>query len=390
MSEPKLSKPADDQSNAFRPFSFRAIDVDGLTPENFQPLHRQVRILYVFLVALFVPLMAILVLIQFVTPAEMRDNYRLLVVFCTLLNIFALLLLRYGEMKAASQTLVAMTMFAPWISLGFAPGFFNGDMVPLLYFIFPIMLSTLFLNFWETVIVALAQYLLLVYVVFSTGLQAYFNASGLLVFMFLLALLAVLISYVREKNIKQLAEQTMRLEKTRRNLQQQSVLDPLTGLYNRRYLEKLMDEELRFAEENAISLGFLMLDLDHFKQINESYGHDVGDRILREIGQSISKNIRQTDYLVRHGGDEMILVMPGAASDVAERRAEQFRKTIEELVIPLEGQVLDAFTVSIGVTAYPEHGRTKEELTRSADEALQQAKASGRNRVAVAKRPTRS
>jgi diguanylate cyclase (GGDEF)-like protein len=82
----------------------------------------------------------------------------------------------------------------------------------------------------------------------------------------------------------------------------------------------------------------------------------------------------------------MILVMPGAPSDVAERRAEQFRKTIEDLVIPLEGKVLDAFTVSIGVAAYPEHGTTKEALSRSADEALHQAKAAGRNRVVVAKR----
>lgn len=378
-------EPPEQRNDFFNIFSFRTIEVDGIRAEDFEPLQRQIQLLYVFLILLFVPLMAALVLIQFITPAEAQTDYRLLVVFCTFLNMLALLFLRYGYFKASSQTLVVMTMLVPWASLLIDPNILAGDFVPLLYFIFSIILSTLFLSIWETVIVSVVQVSLLGYVIFSTGLAERINSTSLMYFVSLLAIFSIVINYVRENNMRQLLAQTRLLERSRRNLQTQSILDPLTGLYNRRYLETLMQEELAIAADNNAPLGFLMIDLDNFKQINDTYGHNVGDRVLREIGQILSQSTRQTDYLFRHGGDELVLVMPGTSIEVAERRAGQLRKNIESLVIPLEGQIIDSLTISIGVAIYPEHGCTKEELIRTSDQALYQAKEKGRNRVELAK-----
>lgn len=379
---PEKSEPKQD---FFSFFSFRSIEVDGINAEDFEPLQRQIQLLYIIEIALFVPLMAALVLIQFLPPAKIHTDYRLLVVFCTLLNMLALLFLRYGYFKASSQTLVVMTMLAPWACVLIDPKILSGDFIPLLYFVFSILLSTLFLSMWETVIVSVVQVFLLGYVVFSTGMAERINTVSLLTFVSLLAVFSSVINFVRENNMKHLMAQENSLEKSRRSLQNQSILDPLTGLYNRRYLETLMQEELNIATEAGVPLGFLMIDIDNFKQVNELYGHDIGDRVLREVGQILSQSTRQTDSLFRHGGDEMMLVMPGTPIEVAERRAGQLRKNIETLVIPLEGQVIDSLTVSIGVSTYPEFGSTKDELVRAADQALYQAKAKGRNRVELAK-----
>lgn len=385
MSGTQSPDPTEPKTDAFNLFSFREIQVDGISSSDFVPLQRQIKVLYVFLIAIFVPLMAALVIIQYVTPLETQDEYRLLVVFCTFLNVFALLLLRYGYFKAAAQTLVVMTMIAPWGCVLIAPSIVRGDFIPLLYMVFSIILSTLFLSVWETVIISVVQLGLLVYVVFATGLGSHINAASLLYFVSLLSLFSIVINYVRETNMRQLLYQTRLLDKSRKNLHQQSILDPLTGLYNRRHLEVLMQEELALAEQNGTSLGFLMIDLDNFKAVNDTYGHDVGDRVLREVGQILSQSIRQTDYLFRHGGDELVLVMPGTSIEVAERRAGQLRKNIEILAIPLEGKLIDTLSISVGVVTYPDHGDTREALVRAADKALYQAKSLGRNRVELGK-----
>lgn len=385
MSGTQSPDPTEPKTDAFNLFSFREIQVDGISSSDFVPLQRQIKVLYVFLIAIFVPLMAALVIIQYVTPLETQDEYRLLVVFCTFLNVFALLLLRYGYFKAAAQTLVVMTMIAPWGCVLIDPSIVRGDFIPLLYMVFSIILSTLFLSVWETVIISVVQLGLLVYVVFATGLGSHINAASLLYFVSLLSLFSIVINYVRETNMRQLLYQTRLLDKSRKNLHQQSILDPLTGLYNRRHLEVLMQEELALAEQNGTSLGFLMIDLDNFKAVNDTYGHDVGDRVLREVGQILSQSIRQTDYLFRHGGDELVLVMPGTSIEVAERRAGQLRKNIEILAIPLEGKLIDTLSISVGVVTYPDHGDTREALVRAADKALYQAKSLGRNRVELGK-----
>jgi diguanylate cyclase (GGDEF)-like protein/PAS domain S-box-containing protein len=169
----------------------------------------------------------------------------------------------------------------------------------------------------------------------------------------------------------------------RETLQQQSIRDPLTGLYNRRYLEEAMEREIYRAARNQSSLGLIMLDVDHFKQFNDRFGHDAGDELLRELGNFLRAKARQSDIVCRYGGDEFIVIMPGTMAAVA-KKAEQLREQFRHLTIVHQGQNLGRATISLGVATYPEYGVTPKALIQTADKALFQAKEEGRDRVVVA------
>jgi diguanylate cyclase (GGDEF)-like protein len=167
----------------------------------------------------------------------------------------------------------------------------------------------------------------------------------------------------------------------------QAVRDPLTGLYNRRYMEETLEREIRRAERRYASLGVIMLDVDHFKRFNDTFGHAAGDTLLQELGSFLMGHIRGEDIACRYGGEEFALILPDASLEGACGRADDLRERIKALGIAHRGQPLGAVTVSMGVAAYPDHGHTGEELLRAADAALYEAKAQGRDRVVVSKRP---
>ncbi len=170
----------------------------------------------------------------------------------------------------------------------------------------------------------------------------------------------------------------------REALRTQSVRDALTGLYNRRYLEETLERELRRAARAEQSLGILMLDLDHFKNFNDTYGHDAGDVILRETAASLTKGVRAEDFVCRFGGEEFVVILPTANPETARARAERLRSKIRELTIMHQGKSLGMVTISVGVAAYPVHGMSPKGLMAAADAALYEAKRGGRDRVVVA------
>jgi|GEM_PF-2364546 len=167
-------------------------------------------------------------------------------------------------------------------------------------------------------------------------------------------------------------------------LQEQAIRDPLTGLYNRRYLDETLPRELQRAERAGQSVGVIMLDIDHFKRINDTYGHNVGDMLLRAVGAFLRHNTRGADIVCRYGGEEFTLVLPGASSENACHRAEELRAGIQALAVKHNGQALETVTASLGIAIFRTHGTTAEALVSAADEALYQAKHSGRNRVVMA------
>jgi diguanylate cyclase (GGDEF)-like protein/PAS domain S-box-containing protein len=175
--------------------------------------------------------------------------------------------------------------------------------------------------------------------------------------------------------------------KLREALRIQSVRDVLTGLYNRRYLEEVLDREIRRAGRAAQSLGLVILDLDHFKTFNDTYGHDAGDTVLREAAALLVKNVRTEDFVCRYGGEEFVIILPTADLDGARARAERLRMKTKELTIVYQGQTLRMVTFSMGVAEFPRHGTTPQELMAAADAALYQAKREGRDRVVVAASP---
>jgi diguanylate cyclase (GGDEF)-like protein len=172
--------------------------------------------------------------------------------------------------------------------------------------------------------------------------------------------------------------------KLREALRTQSVRDALTGLYNRRYLEEILDREVRRASRATQALGILMIDLDHFKSFNDTYGHDAGDAVLREIGMSLTKGIRAEDFVCRFGGEEFVVILPTADLAASRMRAERLRSKVKELTILYQGKSMGMITISVGVAVLPDHGRSPKELMAAADAALYEAKRGGRDQVVLA------
>ncbi len=167
-------------------------------------------------------------------------------------------------------------------------------------------------------------------------------------------------------------------------LRQQSIRDPLSGLFNRRYLEESGARELSRCARRGLPLSLLMIDIDHFKAFNDAHGHAGGDAVLAQFGKLLQSMTRGEDIACRIGGEEFTLILPEADLDAASERAEAIRLAVEAMPVPYLGNLLPQVTVSIGVAGYPAHGRTQEALMHAADEALYRAKRAGRNRIDIA------
>jgi diguanylate cyclase (GGDEF)-like protein/PAS domain S-box-containing protein len=172
--------------------------------------------------------------------------------------------------------------------------------------------------------------------------------------------------------------------KLRETLRSESIRDALTGLFNRRYLEESLNREIRRAECQQQPLSIIMVDIDHFKQFNDTFGHEAGDTVLRSLGQFLGQQVRGSDIACRFGGEELTLILPNASLEVAATRAEQLRQGVSHLQLYYQDQSLSTITISLGVACFPEHGQEGELLLRRADEALYQAKRQGRNCVVAA------
>lgn len=171
--------------------------------------------------------------------------------------------------------------------------------------------------------------------------------------------------------------------KLRDALRIQSTRDPLTGLFNRRYMEETLERELRRADRSGHSVAVLMLDIDHFKRFNDTFGHQAGDTLLREFGEFISLRTRGQDVACRYGGEEFALILAEASLENACARAELLREELKQLTVQHAGQTLGKITLSIGISVFPGHGTTADELVRVADRALYRAKVEGRDRALV-------
>lgn len=190
---------------------------------------------------------------------------------------------------------------------------------------------------------------------------------------------------LREAN-ERLRQQLKEIGKLQEALQEQAIRDSLTGCFNRRYLDETLERELWRARREGYPLAVVILDLDHFKQINDTYGHLAGDEALRVLAERLRADIRHEDVLCRYGGEEFVILMPRMPLIIAAERAERWRATIAAIRVRF-GSLELHFTSSAGVAAYPEHARMPDDLMHCADQALYQAKEAGRNRVVVFAQP---
>lgn len=172
----------------------------------------------------------------------------------------------------------------------------------------------------------------------------------------------------------------------REELRNQSIRDPLTGLLNRRFMEEALEREIVRASRTNTPLSIVAIDLDHFKRFNDTFGHEGGDLVLREVGTVLSKVAHGDNLACRLGGEELLLILPETTLEAARNLADKLKRKIEKLSVMLRGQQLGTITASFGVAEYPTHGEGQREVLRAADHALYRAKSAGRNRVEVAER----
>jgi diguanylate cyclase (GGDEF)-like protein len=188
-----------------------------------------------------------------------------------------------------------------------------------------------------------------------------------------------------EEARNELALKNADLEAANRHLHDQAITDALTGLYNRRHFQDNLDKEMRRCEREERPLSLLLLDLDHFKQYNDRWGHTQGDEELRRVGAQVTKSIRSTDMAFRYGGEEFAVLLPSCTKEQAAEVGEKIRVAVG--VHGHRAGVLGRTTVSIGVATFPQDGRAARALVDTADGALYAAKAAGRDRVSLAGAP---
>ena len=186
---------------------------------------------------------------------------------------------------------------------------------------------------------------------------------------------------VSEARGEELAKRNREAALLRETLHEQAMHDQLTGLYNRYYVEEWFGLELRRAQRHGRPIAAILLDIDHFKRFNDSFGHEAGDLVLRELAGVLKRLARKSDVASRYGGEEFLVLLPECPFDAALRKAGQLRKEVAKLSLEHNNRALGSVTVSVGVAAFPDHAQEADALLRCADKALYEAKEAGRDRV---------
>ncbi|QFT34582.1 putative diguanylate cyclase YcdT [Labrenzia sp. THAF82] len=172
--------------------------------------------------------------------------------------------------------------------------------------------------------------------------------------------------------------------KMRDQLHQQSIRDPLTGLFNRRHFIEVLRRNVETSKRTKAPFVLASIDVDHFKRFNDNHGHDAGDMVLRAVGSTLEQACGVEELPCRIGGEEFMLLLSDTTLEAAENRAEEIRQLIEKITVRYGEKSLPKITISVGLSAYPEHGSLPQDLMQSADDALYKSKAAGRNQVTIA------
>lgn len=179
-----------------------------------------------------------------------------------------------------------------------------------------------------------------------------------------------------------LQQQLQEVQLLQAQLTEQANRDPLTGLFNRRYLDATMQREIARCRREALPLSLMLIDIDHFKQVNDRHGHQAGDAVLVALADLLQEGTRAGDVVCRYGGEEFLVLLPGMPLEAAQERAVAYRRALEARPVRSDDQVLPV-RLSIGIAAFPQHAQQAQDLIVAADQALYAAKSGGRDQVAV-------
>ncbi|MEN6418418.1 MAG: GGDEF domain-containing protein [Clostridiaceae bacterium] len=331
----------------------------------------------VFLTLLFVTA----ILVVFVNRGGRLAFYTTLIAVLFAFISAALILNWKGKFILSAWITTICMVLGPWASILLDPTVMAGDFVPLVYIGISIQLCSILLSERVTVGIALLQMgALIAFILLCPGLRS-LNWPSLVAFVVFTATIGMLAGFSNRKQLEQIEQQRNELLRDEAKLRELSVRDPLTGLYNRRYMEETFDREIKRAMRKDRSLAVVMTDIDGFKSINDTFGHVPGDAILERVSRFLMNSVRASDVVCRYGGDEFVLILPECSLEEAIKRTGAMRLEAEKIPFGEGTTVTGSITMSFGVAALPENGTTREELLQAADQALYASKRAGRNRV---------
>jgi len=382
VSPEPLKSPRPSQARRSRFLRWLA-EPEASLPESDQ---RRSRLLAWLAITLFIlsVLAFILLVISDRIALPTRGGYEILAAMVAVLIASAFWLNHMGHFPFAAWLTIAGTVLANWGAAFLDSNSLIGNSLLLIFPVISILICGLLLPPTATLILSAGEILAL-------GLIAYFDISlasipwpWILVFMFSASVLAVLASALTRKDLNQIARQSRQLIESDALLREQSVRDPLTGLFTRRYLEETLERELRRSERDHSPLGVIMLDIDHFKDFNDANGRSGGDALLLQIGLLLRAHIRSGDFACRFGGEEFMVILPEAPREVTRERAELLLENARRIHAQHEGKILGGITISLGVVFYPDHGTSRVTILRAVGDALFRAKKEGGDQVIVA------
>lgn len=337
------------------------------------------------LILLTILLLTFLILVVvFVTNAPgslRRSHYTLLILVSIVIILLAYRINHTGHYSIAVSMLLVCALLGPWGSLILDPEVLQGDFVPLTYVLIPVLLSSILVHPAITIGIALFQISVLLLIPSITPVSETVNWVSFLIFVFLTSILSILANIISRQDLDEIDRQTHLLIKSESQMRELSIRDHITNLFNRRYMDETLEREILRAKRHRLPVGIMIMDIDYFKQYNDTMGHEAGDILLKEFAKLLSTHVRDADIACRFGGDEFVLVMPGASQKVTMVRAELLCEHVRQLQFTYMNKTQSDVTVSIGVSSFPKNGSTGELILKSADTALFQAKEQGRDRV---------
>lgn len=345
------------------------------------------RTLLLIQLALLLLQLLMMLVVFVVNSSERRSLYLLLLSGLLIPLLLSLVLNIRGLYKPAACVLVLTTLVGPWLSVLLDKGIASGDFMPLVYIAMSIQFSAVVLSGRWTLMITFVQLSgLSTLILTNTALQL-INWASLLAYVVFTGALSIVASRLSKQQLEQSERDRQLLMESEARLQQLAVRDSLTGLFNRRYMEETLGREISRAHRERRGLGIIMTDVDNFKQINDEYGHALGDAVLAGVGELLGKHIRKSDVACRFGGDEFILILPECSLEDTVLRAEALRHVVEAASFRIDGADIGTVTLSVGVSSLPEHAMDAAGMLRAADKALYAAKHKGRNRVEAAGMP---
>lgn len=325
----------------------------------------------------------ILVLIFSRTALTVHWGYSILAAAAVLIFAGAFWLNQRGQYPAAAGLTIAGTALGTWGSALLDPNLLIGNNLPLIFPVISILICGLLLSATITILLSAAEILALELIAYFDHALVSIHWPWILVFMFFASALAVLASLLIQKDWEQIERQARQLVESDAQLREQSVRDPLTGLFTRRYLEETLERELRRSERDHSPLGVIMLDIDHFQEFNDAHGRSAGDAVLLQIGLLLRAHIRSADFACRLGGEEFMVILPEAPREVTRERAALLLENARRIHAQHDGKTLGGITLSLGVVFYPDHGTTRVTILRAVGDALFRAKKEGGDRLFV-------